>query len=551
MNQILDHKMKGLILDEEKLLKLSGFVCLTRRIFPHAVGSLTPKDLNDSYHKLNLASAEVTDVPRESSSRRSTRKKVAIPKLAPCAQTRSAKKKSGHTLDIYDAKRRLWRWVDVVPRRVNKGINKAMEVYFSRPTPLANEAEGSLHQETVQATCTDVEDSGMSTEGSSFLHKGAAYDGDSSRDQDYFCGKRKKDSKPLVENQFSAFLNTLAATVLQHLSERNSTAGASFGAAVAHRWWYGDFSVKKLDSVDDEPHWSQKPDLILLEGSQDGDPITWRTPRAIGEFTHSRLAVNTTLLKTLHTKAYLLLSSQLWRRYVLALSFADFQMRIHFYDRSGAQISSPLDFHRDFQVVADIVHMFAHADRALLGYDPTIDIFRVPSIPQQVGPTFNFIGTVQGVDSEVCNIFELLWSSPGFIGRGTVCWHVRPEIAGPSKANEGFLDDSDYVLKDSWVDQSQVDHEPDILKHIAGIEGVPVLINSWTVQFEGRDDTTLGYRPAGWIPPELFVSHVHRRQLMYPVGSPITTFRSQKELLFGLIHALESEYLSTRPLYLS
>ena len=143
------------------------------------------------------------------------------------------------------------------------------------------------------------------------------------------------------------------------------------------------------------------------------------------------------------------------------------------------------------------------------------------------------------MDSKVCNIFELLWSNPGFIGCGTVCWHVCPEIAGPRKANEGFLDDSDYILKDSWVDQSQVNHKPDILKHIAGIEGVPVLINSWTVQFEGRDNMTLGYRPAGWIPPELFVSHVHQCQLMYPVGSPITTFWSQKELLFGLIHALE------------
>ena len=310
MNQILDREMKGLILDEEKLLKPSSFVCLMHHIFPHALDSLTPKDLNDSYHKLNLASAEVTDVPRESSSCRLTCKKVAIPKLAPCAQTRSAKKKSGLTPDIYDAKCRLWQWVNVVPRWVNKNINKAMEEYFSRPTPFANEAEGALHQETVQATCTEVEDLGMSTEGSSFLRKGAAYDSDSSRDQDYFCGKRKqKDSKPLVENQFSAFLNMLAATVLQHLSECNGTAGASFRAAVAHHWWYGDFSVKKLDFVDDQPRWLQKPDLILLEGSQDSDAITWRTPRAISEFTHSRLAVNTTLLKILHMKAYLLLSS--------------------------------------------------------------------------------------------------------------------------------------------------------------------------------------------------------------------------------------------------
>ena len=183
-------------------------------------------------------------------------------------------------------------------------------------------------------------------------------------------------------------------------------------------------------------------------------------------------------------------------------------MRIHFYDRSGAQISSPLDCHHDFQVIVDIVHMFAHANRALLGYDLTIDIFRIPSIPQQVRPTFNFIGTVQGVDSEVCNIFELLWSSPGFIERGTVCWHVRPEITGPSKANEGFLDDSDYVLKDSWVDQSQVDHELDILKHINGIEGVLVLINSWTVQFRVLKSSPVQFFCLFWAQPVMVASFI-------------------------------------------
>ena len=545
MNEILDRELRGLVLDEERLTKPSGFICLIRRIFPHALDSLTPAHLNDAFRKLNFAEANVIDVPRASSSRITTRKKAALPKPAPRDQSRSAKKKSGPTSDIYDAKRKLWRWVDVVPRRVNKNINKVMEEYFSHPTPLAHEP-GELYQETVGSTCTDVEDSGMSTEESSFVRKGAAYNGDSSRDQDYFCGNRKqKGGNPLVENQFSAFLNTLSATVLQHLNERDGTAGTDLRAVAAHRWWYGDFSVKKLDSVDDEPRWSRKPDLILLEGSQDGTPITWRSPRAIGEFTHSKLAANITLIKTLNTKAYLLLSSQPWRHYVLGLSFANFQMRIHFFDRSGAQISSPLNFHRDFQVVADIIHMFAHADRALLGYDPTIDMYCIPSIPKPVGSLSDFIGTVQGVGAEVFNIFELLWSSPGFIGRGTVCWHVRPEFAGSSKANEGFLDDYDYVLKDSWVDLSQVDHEPNILKHIAGIEGVPVLVGSWAVEFKEEEDTMLRYRPAGWIPQEPFVNRVHRRQLTHPVGSPITTFRSQKELLQGLIHGLESTHLIT------
>lgn len=436
MNKILDCEMKGLILDEEKLMISSGFVCLTHCIFPHALDSLTPEHLNNSYHKLKLTSANTTEVPRENSTHRLACKKAIAPKPASCAQSRSAKKKSDLTLDIlYDAKHKLWQWVDVVPRRVNKDINKFMEEYFT----LANDLEGVLagiHQETVQATCMDTESSGMSNEEPSFLCKGAAYDGDSSRDQDYFWGNRKQKDKPLVENQFSAFLNMLPATVLQHLNERDCTARANVRAVAAHHWWHGDFSVKKLDSVDDKPHWFQKLDLILLEGSQDGgDPITWKSPSAISEFTHSKLAVNMTLIKTLNTKAYILLSSQPWCHYVLSLSFANFQMRIHFYDRSGAQISSPLNFHCNFQVVADIIHMFAHADQALLGYDLMVNIYPAPSIPKQVRPLFNFIGTIQGPDSKIYSVFELLWSSSSFIGHDTICYHVCPEVAGPSKAN--------------------------------------------------------------------------------------------------------------------
>ena len=98
------------------------------------------------------------------------------------------------------------------------------------------------------------------------------------------------------------------------------------------------------------------------------------------------------------------------------------------------------------------------------------------------------------------------------------------------------------MLKDNWVDEDLVDHEASILSHIAGIKGVPVLVQSWTVQYKGEDDTTLCYRPAAWSPFEKFVNHVHRRQLLRPVGSPLSSFRSQKELLLGLITRLESEY---------
>ena len=215
-------------------------------------------------------------------------------------------------------------------------------------------------------------------------------------------------------------------------------------------------------------------------------------------------------------------------------------MRVHYYDHSGAQVSSPLNFHHDFQHVAEVIHAFAYADKNLLGYDPTIDICHAPSIPKQID-LHNFIGMVTSGSGEVYNIILLLSSSSSFIGRGTVCWHVCPIDTGLGKANEGFLDGNDYVLKDNWVNEELVQYEASILTQIAGIKGVPVLLNSWTVQYNGKDDMTLRYRPAGWQLSGAFVNRVHRCQLLRPVGSPLSTFHSQKELLFGLISRLESE----------
>ena len=362
-----------------------------------------------------------------------------------------------------------------------------------------------------------------------------------SKDEDYFSGKGVKKCNPLVENLFVGFLNALTVSVSEHNFGHNGnwTQGC--------RWWYGNLSVKKLDSLNDEPHWSHKPDLILLEGQGDG-PITWKSLKALGKFTFSTLAANKTLVKTLNMKAYLLLSSQPWHHYVLAISFADFHMQLHFYNRSGAQVSSPINFHHDLQPVVEVIHAFAYADRDLLGYDLMIDIHHPPSIPKQIS-FHGFIGTIIS-GSDIFNIISLLSSSSGFIGHGTVCWHVHLVDTGPGEANKGKLDNNDYVLKDNWVDEELIDHETSILSHIAGIKGVPVLVKSWTVQYKGKDDMTLCYRPAAWERLERFINRVHRCRLLHPMGSPLSTFWSQKELLLGLIARLESEYFVRVPFHL-
>lgn len=366
--------------------------------------------------------------------------------------------------------------------------------------------------------------------------KGAAYDGDSARDKDYYEGtqrkKKEEGSVPSVplEAQWATFLNTLAAV--------------SSSARFSHKlFWYGCFSTKPLPSEEGQTRWDRKPDLILLE-REDGllnlEKTTWKSIKALGELTSSTFSKSSTLNKSLTTKVYILLCSQPWRRYVLAMSLASDELRIHLFDRSGVVVSPPIKFHADIAETCRIIQAIASADDVTLGYDPTLQM--LPPLHGQ--PTTPFVGTVQ-MDDATYNIVEVLWTSNGFVGRCTSIYHVRPQDAPPRNDGEE-VDQYDYVLKDVWPEEHVMEREEMILGRIAGIEGVPSLIKAWTVQYKGADDTTLRHRPSEWdmkLSPR-YTTRVHRRLLMTSIGSPLSTFRSQRELLSGLITALEGTYWS-------
>ena len=161
-----------------------------------------------------------------------------------------------------------------------------------------------------------------------------------------------------------------------------------------------------------------------------------------------------------------------------------------------------------------------------------------PSPPSPTSPPS--IGTIE-IDSAIYNNISILWTSNGFVGCCTNTYHVHPHSAPPPLNNQE-LDEYNFVVKDALLEKDLVNHECSILKHIASIKGVPTIIKAWKVQFGGQDDTTLRHRPGEWDPTLTphYVTHVHWRLLMMPVGSPLTSFRSQSELLHGLIAGLES-----------
>ena len=118
---------------------------------------------------------------------------------------------------------------------------------------------------------------------------------------------------------------------------------------------------------------------------------------------------------------------------------------------------------------------------------PSISIPELSSSSPEMMPS---IGTIQ-VGEIIYDIMDILFSSTGFLGRGTVCYLVR---------HDGEF----YVIKDHWV-QNKLKHyqnplqEVNMMKLVQGIDGVPVLVDFWIVEvLPGVPDVTQCYRQEKW-----------------------------------------------------
>lgn len=170
------------------------------------------------------------------------------------------------------------------------------------------------------------------------------------------------------ERQYARFLNALVSALQSHVANPQS----SYPIIQGFRTFTAAFSTVPIFHALAQ----RKPDLIVIESKQERllDDISWEDPKIIMELTEEEYTPTSRIAYTLHTKAYLVLRSQPWRRFVLGFSIARSFMRIHYYDRSGAIISRPVDIHDDPRKVIDSIAAAAFADRSLIGFDPTIEI---------------------------------------------------------------------------------------------------------------------------------------------------------------------------------
>jgi len=78
------------------------------------------------------------------------------------------------------------------------------------------------------------------------------------------------------------------------------------------------------------------------------------------------------------TKAYLVMVDQPWRCFVLGLSLANEELRVHFYDHSGGSISLPFNIHAEPDSFLYIVSGLVFGIHSCIGFDMTIKISPLP-----------------------------------------------------------------------------------------------------------------------------------------------------------------------------
>ena len=325
------------------------------------------------------------------------------------------------------------------------------------------------------------------------------------------------------ENQVVNWLNEITHALEPFIppvpatSDRVLTCSAT---AIPLRSWSSDTSRKPVK--DALMPW--KPDIILQEKLAQvvygpHPEFLWSNVISFVELTSGSYSYSDSpgaIRNAIIWKAYAIFAAQPNRQFVFALSIASQKFHAHMFDCSGAVHSRGYDIHRHPRVLLCMLSILAFSNIEQVGYDPTF-IYRYRSVSN-----FRRIQVAHFTyDIVKCIFYHFL-----IHGRGTSCWHVRH-----NKKN--------YVIKDSWTHASRVNRETDILKRIKDLRGVPRLIAAWTVEIGGSSDRTDTRRP---IPLNTLSSNVrvHRRILMQPVGTPLSEFKSIRELLSVLIDILDS-----------
>ncbi|KAG0692987.1 hypothetical protein DFH29DRAFT_816849 [Suillus ampliporus] len=224
------------------------------------------------------------------------------------------------------------------------------------------------------------------------------------------------------------------------------------------------------------------------------------------------------------SKAYLLLRHQPWRCFILLLSVCNGyrDLRVHLYNHSGGIVTPCINIDWDPDRFLHTFSCIVFGGLECIGYDPTINPLLAP-LPEP-------IGKIQ-VNHNYYDILEVIFSSQGLVGHGTVCCLMR-------------RGENEYIIKDHWVLGSKEDvlNEVIMLNNMKGVRGIPELIEHWLVEIApGEVDKTEKYRYTTMESIEgTFRTHI--QLVLKPRARPLHMFRTKAELVSAIRDIVASKY---------
>jgi hypothetical protein len=141
------------------------------------------------------------------------------------------------------------------------------------------------------------------------------------------------------------------------------------------------------------------------------------------------------------------------------------------------------------------------------------------------------IGKIR-VKNNYYDILEVIFSSQGLVGRGTVCYRAKK-------------DDEEFIIKDHWVleGQDNVLNEATMLDKMRGVRGIPDLIEHWLVEIApGMVDKTAKYR-YGFPESTIGTFRTHVRLVLKPRARPLHKFRTKVELVGAMQDIVNSKHM--------
>ena len=220
-----------------------------------------------------------------------------------------------------------------------------------------------------------------------------------------------------------------------------------------------------------------KPDSVLVRQPADGvtEPPGWADVLMMVELTSIEKTLD--LAVQIKSRVLAMFDAQPNRVFSYSLSFHSGQYRLCMYDHTGGVYSRSYDLHESPLQLLRILCVATFVQTSWLGLEDSFDCRLHPVIH---------------VDGMQYFIIAKCFSSSVIRGRATTVWFVSKSVP-PSNQKEIF------VIKDSWVNVECQLSEEEILEGLKDVDCVPKVEKAWTVQQDGKDDSTSLRRPAAFM----------------------------------------------------